>query len=277
MNNYEYTDYDSLISSIINGELIINQPILVNNEKVSFLNNLLNYSNVNKENLHHILLNILNKIKYKLYEEKKNPNVVLLMKHTEDEWEGESKNLFCESNCDCLDNIPDFFIEKGNEEKLVNKLEEKLSEQKIFSQMIPEKELGDYSVIDLSNSVDDISGMCHKTIEKINNDLLNIDKEIEKLDNIDIHLLLDLSLKHTSLYKLIDENNTDDIHENIHNIFMNYTLMLNLLKKHMYHMRSLIIDVKDNILERCNFVNSFIDQLNTSKIKGDTGQMYFFE
>ena len=64
MGDYEYKDYDTLLSSISNGDYVINRPLNVNGEKVSFLNKLLDYSNVDKDNLHKIFLDIINRIKH---------------------------------------------------------------------------------------------------------------------------------------------------------------------------------------------------------------------
>ena len=42
MTDYQYVDYNNLIDAITNGNYTINQPIMVNDNKISFLENLLN-------------------------------------------------------------------------------------------------------------------------------------------------------------------------------------------------------------------------------------------
>ena len=161
MTDYQYTDYNNLIDSITNGNYTINQPIMVNDNKISFLENVLNYSNVDKGNLHEILVEIINRIKKKLYQEQLNPNVQLLMNHVKGEWTNDNdnndndnndndnnndNNLFCDHNCLNINNMNEHLNNKKEYEDLVNRLEEKFSEQKVYSKMLPETELGEYSV-----------------------------------------------------------------------------------------------------------------------------------
>ena len=273
MTEYQYVDYNNLIEAITNGNYTINQPIMVNNNKISFLENLLNYSNIDKGNLHEILVEIINKIKKKLYQEQLNPNVQLLMNHVKGEWTNDNdnndndnnNNLFCDHNCLNINNMNEHLNNKKEYEDLVNRLEEKFSEQKVYSKMLPETELGEYSVLGLSNSMDDIKNKCSIIIQKLQKDLDLIDGEKEKIDNIDLSLLLDLSLKHINLYKEIDENNNDNIDGKINNIFMNYTLVINLLKKQINHLRNIILEIKQEVLNKCGTIDELMGNVETGQ------------
>ena len=276
MTDYQYTDYNNLIDSITNGNYTINQPIMVNDNKISFLENLLNYSNVDKGNLHEILVEIINRIKKKLYQEQLNPNVQLLMNHVKGEWNNDNNNdndndnnndnnLFCDHNCLNINNMNEHLNNKKEYEDLVNRLEEKFSEQKVYSTMLPETELGEYSVLGLSNSMDDIKNKCSIIIQKLQKDLDLIDGEKEKIDNIDLSLLLDLSLKHINLYKEIDENNNDNIDGKINNIFMNYTLVINLLKKQINHLRNIILEIKQEVSNKCGNIDELMGNVETGQ------------
>ena len=231
MDSYTYSDYESMINDIINGNYVINQPMNYEGNKISFLENLLNYSNINSENIHEILENILHMIKSKLYKEQLKPNVTHLLNHIKNEWDTENDNcLFCDHNCSQFNGIQPRLQEMNDYENLVKKLEEKFMTQKTYSNMLPESELGEYSVFELSNSLDDLQRKCSQVNENIQREIDLLNNEKEKIRNIDLSLLLDISLKHIQLYKEINNDETD-INENIHNIFMNYTFVLNLLKK----------------------------------------------
>ena len=271
MTDYQYVDYNNLIDAITNGNYTINQPIMVNDNKISFLENLLNYSNVDKGNLHEILIEIINRIKKKLYQEQLNPNVQLLMNHVKGEWTNDTNddtndnNLFCDHNCLNINNMNEHLNNKKEYEDLVNRLEEKFSEQKVYSKMLPETELGEYSVLGLANSMDDIKNKCSIIIQKLQKDLDLIDGEKAKIDNIDLSLLLDLSLKHINLYKEIDENNNENIDEKINNIFMNYTLVINLLKKQINHLRNIILEIKQEVLNKCGNIDELMGNVETGQ------------
>jgi len=267
MDSYTYSDYESMINDIINGNYVINQPMNYEGNKISFLENLLNYSNINSENIHEILENILHMIKSKLYKEQLKPNVTHLLNHIKNEWDTENDNcLFCDHNCSQFNGIQPRLQEMNDYENLVKKLEEKFMTQKTYSNMLPESELGEYSVFELSNSLDDLQRKCSQVNENIQREIDLLNNEKEKIRNIDLSLLLDISLKHIQLYKEINNDETD-INENIHNIFMNYTFVLNLLKKQINHLIRIMLEIQSNVNSKCELLNTFIEGIETSKIQ----------
>ena len=269
MEDYEYQDYKSLLEDIINGKYVINQPLMIDGNKVSFLGNLLNYPHINKSNLHKILLSILNKIKTEIFKNNLNNNCSKMVEHVEKEWNLEDNQLFCDHDCTPLSNLGDHIQNKKKYLDFLNKLEEKFSEQKVYSKMLPENELEEYSILELRNSIDDINKKCKETTDLLDRDLNLIEREKYKIDNIDLSLLLDLSMKHINLYQELykKDNSVRDISPNIHNLYMNYTLVINLLKKQINHIHQIILDAKQEILKRCKNVNELLGETQSSRVR----------
>ena len=267
MEPYNYSDYDSMIQDIVNGKFVINQPIVVEGNNVSFLENLLNYSNIDSHNIHEILETILHMIKAKLYKEQLKPNVSALVNHVQGEWGNDKENcLFCDHECSQFNGIQPRIQEMNDYENLVKKLEEKFLTQKTYSQMLPETEMGEYSVLELSNSLDDLQRKCSQVNENIHREINLLENEKKKISNIDLSLLLDISSKHINIYKALNNDSTN-IDENIHNIFMNYTFVLNLLKKQINHLIKIMLEIRDNVNSKCEMLNTFIEDIETSKIQ----------
>jgi len=267
MGPYNYSDYNSMIQDIVNGKFVINQPIVVEGNNVSFLENLLNYSNIDSHNIHEILETILHMIKAKLYKEQLKPNVNALVNHVQGEWGNDKENcLFCDHECSQFNGIQPRIQEMNDYENLVKKLEEKFLTQKTYSQMLPETEMDEYSVLELSNSLDDLQRKCSQVNDNIHREINLLENEKKKISNIDLSLLLDISSKHINIYKALNNDSTN-IDENIHNIFMNYTFVLNLLKKQINHLIKIMLEIRDNVNSKCEMLNTFIEDIETSKIQ----------
>ena len=270
-NIYEYKDYKTLLGDITSGNYVIHQPISVDNEPISFLGNLLNYSNIDKTNIHKILVSILNKIKTELFKQHLKKSGTTMLKHVQGEWSDnediKDKEVFCDHDCGCLDNVQQHMINKNEYEKFINELEDKFSEQKVYSKMLPEHELEDYSVLELSNSIEDINNKCKMIIDQLDRDLNLINAEKYKIENIDLSLLLDLSMKHINLYQQLNtDTNQTEISPNIHNLYMNYTLVINLLKKQVNHIRNIIINLKKEVEDKCNNMKELLNNTSSSNV-----------
>ena len=118
--------------------------------------------------------------------------------------------------------------------------------------------------------IDDISKFTgsveefNKNVEEITKDLNDYSSELNK---INMSLLLDLSMKDKSLYlQFNDVNNDDKISENIHNIFLNYSLILNLIKKHLIYYKNII----DKVTEISSKMNNFTMNKKKEVKKSDT-------
>ena len=274
MSKYEYKDYKTLLDDITSGVYVVQQPIFVDNHPISFLGNLLNYSNIDKTNLHKILISILNKIKTELFKQQLKKTGSTMVEYIHNQWIADEDDksfkdkLFCEHDCECLGNVKDHMDRKAEYEEFINELEEKFSEQKVFSKMLPEEELNEYSVLELRNSIEDINKKCKMITDELDKDLNFITAEHHKIEKIDLSLLLDLSMKHINLYQQLNtDTNQTEVSPNIHNLYMNYTLVINLLKKQINHIRNIIIDLKKDVERICFNINELLNHTESSKIK----------
>ena len=260
MNVYHYENYNTFLDDIVKGNYTINTPILNNNKKFSFLGNILNYSNIDKSNLHKILVNMINKVKNEIHSQDDNK----LCEHVKNEWSLNDNVVFCDHNCGCMDNLHSHIKNKNDYENFIDKLEERFSEQKVYKTLLPECELKQYSNIELRNSVDDTKDKCKTILQSLDNDIDSIKSEKNKIDSINTNFLLDMSMKPDYLYNDIDNDIT--ISSNIHNIYMNYVLLINLLKKHIYHIEEYYMNLKQQILSRCDNTSDLLNNLSCSEL-----------
>ena len=180
------------------------------------------------------------------------------------EWSLNDNVIFCDHNCSCMDNLHSHIKNKNDYENFIDKLEERFSEQKVYKNLLPESELEQYSNIELRNSVDDTKDKCKTILQSLDNDIESIKSEKNKIDSINTNFLLDMSMKPDYLYNEIDNDIT--ISSNIHNIYMNYVLLINLLKKHIYHIEEYYMNLKQQILSRCDNTSDLLNNLSCSDL-----------
>lgn len=275
MSKYEYKDYKTLLDDITSGVYVIQQPIYIDNHPISFLGNLLNYSNIDKTNLHKILVSILNKIKTELFKQQLKKTGFNMVDHIQNQWvpfdEDEvsfKDKLFCDHDCECLGNTLTHIHKKEEYEKFIDELEEKFSDQKVYSKLLPEQDLNEYSVLELRNSVEDINSKCKTITDALDSDLHLINSERHKIDKIDLSLLLDLSMKHINLYQQLNsDTNQTEVSPNIHNLYMNYTLVINLLKKQINHIRNILLHLKNEVESKCKNTNELLHDIKSSRVQ----------
>ena len=69
---------------------------------------------------------------------------------------------------------------------------------------------------------------------------------VESIDKVNMEVLMDLSMKGKLLYlKFNDINKDDNISGHIHNIFLNYIFIVNLIKKHLIYYKNVIKKVSE--------------------------------
>ena len=229
----------------------------------SFLNKLLDFTNINKDNLHKIFSDIINRIKHSFINREKKEPVRKLLKHIEGEWSDE-KQMFCDENCGCMDNVGKYITESSKTDEFVKNIEQKISEKHAFSKLIKEEDMGEYSNIELLNMGEDSLKICEIGLKEMNKDLTEINNELEKINGIDLDFILDLSLKHVELYECFDDEKKI-LNEKIHNIFLNYAIMISLLKKQYSHTRHIILEIKSKILENCEFIKRIYKTIFSNK------------
>ena len=64
--------------------------------------------------------------------------------------------------------------------------------------------------------------VCSKTIEILEKNIKEITELIQTMDNFNINLMIDLSIKHKPLYIKLNNGEDSDIPENIHLIYSNF-------------------------------------------------------
>jgi hypothetical protein len=120
---------------------------------------------------------------------------------------------------------------------------------------------------------------CKDKIKKHIEKLIRITSNIEPTYN---YLLIDLSMKHKPNYlemaneseknssifnRLINTSTDRDIPDNINTIFLNYILLVNLLKKEYHFLITTLKAIDYNLSERHNSLNVMMDGLNIKDVQ----------
>lgn len=245
MGDMEFINMKELFRKMIDGEIQINRPILLisedrtKTEKISFLSHLLKYNDITKENIFTLLneaMEVFNK-RIKLF--MKNPNFDDFVQSVVEEWGLGELTLY--SNDKTLNDkisMIEELLENINE--LCHNFREVNSriESNNITDVIENDELVE-SMNAFLKGIEDITKHFEE-LSRITDDLMN------NIDKVSLQLLLDLSMKDKQLYlELNDINNDNNINENIHNVFLNYAYILNLVRKHVIYYKSIIKKVKD--------------------------------
>ena len=231
--HWSLIDFQNLTKSILNGNRSIQDPISISNKrrdtvsKISFLNLLLSYNNINKDNILDVLANIYSRFQNNINDLKRNEIVQTMMDSINQEWY-DPDYMFIISNP-----INDDFFDTMSENKprydRSCKLCEEIKHLSTLENNIPLKiHKEDEHPLDkhFSTSI----GICSESIQYLEKNSKEIEMVIESLRKTDMTQFIDLSIKHKSLYlKLSNKDETDDsIPENIHHIFSNYYHIHNL-------------------------------------------------
>jgi len=244
MNNLEYIDIKSLVKKMIEGDIQINKPLMLTSkdmtvvEEITFLSHIIKHNNVSKDTIFIFLNETLEIFNNQLLKLMTNRYVQEFIDHIKNNWSDESdilfKNTLSEDRIELIENILKNINELCREFKELNiKIE-----SNHVTDLLIEDELVDNIDIFLTS------------IEEFNNntdEILNEINEYEKeLNKINIHVLLDLSMKDKKLYLEYNNIDKDDrIPVKIQNIFLNYIYILNLIKKHIIYYRKVIDRVKE--------------------------------
>ena len=82
-------------------------------------------------------------------------------------------------------------------------------------------------------------------------------------------------MKHINLYQQLSEE-INNVSPNIHNSYMNYTLVFNLLKKQINHIHQIILDIKEDVIKKCKNINELLGETQSSRIKDKKQENLFF-
>ena len=245
MSNMEFLNIKDLIKKMINGEIQINRPLLLTSgdrtetEKISFLGHILKYNDVNKKNIFTLFNETIEVFNVRIRSFMTNPNFANYIESIKKEWAHEEFILYNDDEkLNKKISIIEELLENINE--LCHNFREVNTriESNNITDVIENDELIEVMNTFL-NGIEDITANLDE-LSRITEELMN------NIDKVSIQLLLDLSMKDKSLYlEFCKIENDDKISENIHNIFLNYIYILNLIRKHVIYYKSIIKKVRD--------------------------------
>jgi len=244
MSNSDYINIKSLVRKMIEGEIQINKPLMLTSkdrtdvEQLSFLTHIIKHNGVTKNTIFIFLNETLEVFNNQLLKLMKNKNVQTFIDNIKKEWSDTSDILFKKSLSEnkittienILENINDLCI--GFKDLNIKIESNNVTDILIEDELIDNMDIFIKSIKDF-----------HESTDKINKEI----SEYEMiLDNVNIKVLLDLSMKDKQIYLQYNDIESDDkIPENIHNIFLNYIFILNLIKKHLIYYKNVIEKIKE--------------------------------
>ena len=244
------------MKTILNGNRCVQDPISISNKrrdtvsKISFLNLLLSYNNVSKDNILDILANIYGLFQNRIDELKHNDIVQRMMDSINQEWYDPDYmfDVHFPVNDDFFDQTS---LIKPKYDKSC-KLCEEIKQLSTIENNIPLKiEKNGEHPLDkhFKTSID----VCQDSIQYMEANIKEIKSIIDQLKKTDMSQFIDLSIKHKALYLKLSgkDENDDSIPENIHHIFSNYYHVHNLLLKQMIQYYHYILFLHDELKNRC--------------------------
>ena len=233
-----------LVKEMIEGKIQINKPLIItssdrtNSEELSFLSHVLKYNDVKKDTIFVFLNEILDVFNKQMSKLMGNSNVQKYIDNVKNEWNDLSdilfKEIFEEDQVQLIENL----IENINE--LCKRFKEINSsvESNNVTDIVEEDDLVD-RMDTFVESVEEFN----KNAEEITGELNRFEGNLNKLNTC---ILLDLSMKNKQLYLEFNDISEDkNIPENIQNIFLNYLLILNLIKKQIIYYKKTIKKVEE--------------------------------
>lgn len=229
---FKLLNFDELMKHVFLGKYKLNLPIEIQDEskqfmkKLSFTSYLLEYHNIHKGNIHHIMMDQIGNFYRLLGKLLKEDSIQQLVNTTREEWD--------------YDELPDSLpvFDKDRETQLLVELKEGNSrcdgtERLIqHSPNIPiESQLKGENP--LKREIESTTLICDEIKGKLNDYLKTLQSHNQELDSIPLELFVDLSMKPHYIYSLLGKET--NIPENIQTIFLNFVMMFTLTKKMMIH------------------------------------------
>ena len=239
-----FLDLKILVKEMIEGKIQINKPLVItssdrtNSEGISFLSHVLKYNNVKKDTMFVFLNEILDVFNKQISKLRGNSNVQKYIDNVKNEWDDLSDILFKEIFEEEQVKLMESLIENINE--LCRRFKEINTsiESNHVTDIVEEEDL----VERMDTFVKSLQEF-NKNTEEMTSELNRYESNLNKLNTC---LLLDLSMKNKQLYLEFNDINEDkNIPENIQNIFLNYLLILNLIKKQILYYKKTIKKVED--------------------------------
>ena len=257
MEQLSLVDFDDLCSLVLNGEKSIQEHFDVYNNrrdvltKMSFLNYLLKYKNIHKDNLLKTLHHIYLLFQKRIHNLSTNEIIQKMIDRNNQEWYVDGMGIsikdpvyddFFDQHLECQESYDGSCKLYDEIEKLVNDEHNIPLESKLHSSHPLEKHF-DSGILSCEESIKHIEGI----INEINSQLISYFK------NFDLSQIIDLSIKHKSLYlTLIDQEDlSSEIPENIHKIFSNYIYIHNLFYKQIIQYYNYLQGILTDLKKKC--------------------------
>ena len=252
---WDIMDFKTLLYKIKNGDISIQEQIHIHNQthdiqhNISFLDYLLKYRNIHKQNLYLTLSNIYGLFCSHLDEICENETIQQMKFRIFKEWyHEEDKTLF--------DNVNQYGGDMRQTELLVdqaNKSFDNVSHLSHIEENLPIN-INLTSNYPLKTEFTDAIKFCKKTTTHLRKKVTDIENILEMFQNFHIEVFIDLSIKHKSLYLRLNPNETE-IPDNIHIIYSNFVYIHNLLHKHTIHQLKLLQKMETDLNKRCSKIN----------------------
>lgn len=228
-----------LVKEMIEGKIQINKPLVITSsdrtksEELSFLSHVLKYNGVKKETMFVFLNEILEVFNREMNKLMRNRNVQRYIDGIKGEWDDLSdilfKDLFSEDQVKLMESV----LENINE--LCRRFKE-------INITVESNNVTD--VVEEADLVDRMDTFV-KSIKEFNENTEEIMEQLDRyegnLNKLNTCVLLDLSMKNKKLYLEFNGITEDrSIPENIHNVFLNYLLILNLIKKQIIYYKKTV-------------------------------------
>ena len=234
-----FLDLKILVKEMIEGKIQINKPLIITSsdrtstEEISFLSHVLKYNNVKKDTMFVFLNEILDVFNKQMSKLMMNSNVQKYIDNVKNEWDDLSdilfKELFTEDQVKLMESI----LESINE--LCRRFKE-------INTSVESNNVTD--VVEEADLVDRMDAFV-KSIKEFNENTEEIMEQLDRyegnLNKLNTCILLDLSMKNKKLYLEFNGVTEDrSIPENIQNVFLNYLLILNLIKKQIVYYKKTV-------------------------------------
>jgi len=266
---WDIMDFKTLLYKIKLGEISIQEPIHIHNkthdiqQKISFLDYLLKYKNIHKQNIFLTLTNIYAVFCSYLDEITENETISEMKYRIFKEWYHQEDNSLST-------HINQYGGDMRQTELLVdqaNKSFDNVNHLSHIEENLP-VHINLSSKYPLTKEFTEAIQFCKKTTTHLHNKIIDISAIIELFKNFNIEVFIDLSIKHKALYMRLNPNETD-IPDNIHIIYSNFVHIHNLLYKHTVHQLNLLQKMETDLNKRCSKISDLQNNMQVIAHMGD--------
>ena len=302
MEGLSYYNLEDLIEKVAAGELDVHRPIDLSNDvrnqkfEIPFLQHLLMICKNEGFSLVHLLSMMHCQIKRSILELiQENPFVRHMVQNTLNEWRLDISpfDIF-KDGLDELEGVDQeelFQYHKLSDENKVlreietslNDLEGELSDRTVILQVVPNKE----KVRHLDRRIRVLHGGCYDSMTRIQETMKELEEKTKAITPTYNHVLLDMAMKHKSSYlefykntidndnddstitMFINERNQVSIPNKIHNVFMNYCLIVNMVRKEFEYLNHVFAGLSEKAESKTTMMTQYVDGLNMDDLIHD--------